>query len=158
VFTGIAVHHAWAPYETYTPAGHALCGAHVLRELTAVIDTAPTGVFCRARQVHDALPGLKKLIDDAVDAVDAGHTFVDPHAPAHHTHRLRSAATVGATGSRHRDTLVAKKHHAPARRLLDRQDDYPRFTTDFAVPFDNNAAERGIRIIKVAKGLRLPAD
>jgi transposase len=118
----------------------------VLRELTAVIDTAPTGVFCRARQVHDALPGLKKLIDDAAET---GHTFVDPHAPAHHTRRLRSAATVGATGSRHRDTLVAKKHHAPARRLLDRQDDYPRFTTDFAVPFDNNAAERGIRMIKV---------
>jgi len=46
VFTGVAVHDAWAPYDTYTQAGHALCGAHVLRELIAVIDTAPAGTYC----------------------------------------------------------------------------------------------------------------
>lgn len=41
------------------------------------------------------------------------------------------------------------KHHALARRLLDRQDDYLRFTRDPRVPFDNNAAEREIRMIKL---------
>jgi transposase len=117
----------------------------VLLELTAVIDSTPTG-YCWARQVHDALLGLKKIGDDAVGA---GRTFVDPTALAHHTHLLRSAANIGATSNRHRDTLLAKKHHALARRLLDRQDDYLRFTTDFAVPFDNYAAEREIRMIKV---------
>lgn len=36
-FAGIAVHDAWAPYDTYAGvAGHALCCSHVLRELTAV--------------------------------------------------------------------------------------------------------------------------
>ena len=39
-FTGIACHGAWAPYDCYDgPAGHALCNAHVLRELNAVIET-----------------------------------------------------------------------------------------------------------------------
>ncbi len=34
---GIACHDAWAPYDCYDGvAGHALCNAHVLRELTAV--------------------------------------------------------------------------------------------------------------------------
>jgi hypothetical protein len=33
------------------------------------------------------------------------------------------------------------KHNALARRLIDRQDDYLRFTRDPRVPFDNNAAE-----------------
>jgi hypothetical protein len=38
--SGIAVHDAWAPYDSFDAvAGHALCGAHVLRELTAVTDT-----------------------------------------------------------------------------------------------------------------------
>jgi len=37
-FTGTAVHDAWAPYDTYTAAGHALCNSHVLRELQAVTD------------------------------------------------------------------------------------------------------------------------
>ena len=27
-FTGTAVHDAWAPYDTYTTAGHALCNSH----------------------------------------------------------------------------------------------------------------------------------
>jgi hypothetical protein len=34
------------------------------------------------------------------------------------------------------------KHHALARRLIDRQDDYLRFTTDPRVPFDNYADVR----------------
>src|SRR5665647_1290342 len=37
-FTGIAVHDAWAPYDTYPQITHALCNAHVLRELIAVTD------------------------------------------------------------------------------------------------------------------------
>jgi hypothetical protein len=41
------------------------------------------------------------------------------------------------------------KHNALARRLLDRQGDYLRFTLDPRVPFDNNAAEREIRMIKL---------
>jgi hypothetical protein len=39
-FTGIAVHDAWAPYDSYNRAeGHALCGSHLLRELIAVTGT-----------------------------------------------------------------------------------------------------------------------
>jgi hypothetical protein len=38
-FAGVAVHDAWAPYDTYTDAIHALCNAHVLRELVYVTDT-----------------------------------------------------------------------------------------------------------------------
>jgi len=145
-FTGIAVHDAWAPYDTYTQADHALCGAHVLRELTAVVDAAPAGEYCWARQAHDALLELKKLVDDAVEA---GPTGVDPQALARQTHLLRSAANIGAAENRDRTTKLAKKHHALARRLLDRQHDYLRFTVDFRVAFDNNAAEREIRMIKL---------
>jgi transposase len=42
-----------------------------------------------------------------------------------------------------------KKHNALARRLIDRQDDYLRFTTDWRVPADNNGSERDIRMIKL---------
>src|SRR4051794_16323725 len=37
-FTGIAVHDAFAPYARYPAATHALCNAHLLRELIAVVD------------------------------------------------------------------------------------------------------------------------
>ena len=42
-----------------------------------------------------------------------------------------------------------KKQNALARRLLDRQDDYLRFTEDRRVPPDNNGCERDIRMIKL---------
>lgn len=42
-----------------------------------------------------------------------------------------------------------RKQHAPARRLLDRQDDYPRFTADWQIPADNNGSERDIRMTKL---------
>ena len=51
-----------------------------------------------------------------------------------------------------------RKHHALARRLLAREDDYLRYTRDPQVPFDNNAAEREVRMcklrIKVSGGMR----
>ncbi|WP_372494442.1 IS66 family transposase [Actinoallomurus purpureus] len=42
-----------------------------------------------------------------------------------------------------------KDHNALARRLLDKHDDHLRFTIDARVPFDNSAAEREIRMIKI---------
>ena len=42
-----------------------------------------------------------------------------------------------------------RKHHALARRFLAREDDYLRYTRDARVPFDNNAAEREIRMGKL---------
>jgi transposase len=45
-FAGVAVHDAWAPYDTYTAADHQLCCAHALRELQAVADAAPGGRWC----------------------------------------------------------------------------------------------------------------
>ncbi|SDY98814.1 Transposase [Modestobacter sp. DSM 44400] len=145
-FAGVAVHDAWAPYDTYTGATHALCGAHVLRELTAVIDTSPAGAYCWARQAQAALLDLKALVDDAAAG---GRPSVNPVELAVQTRLLRSAANIGISENRDRDGKLAKKHHALARRLLNRQTDYLRFTTDFAVPFDNNPAEREIRMIKV---------
>ena len=50
-FTGIAVRDAWKPYDTFeNVAGHALCGAHVLRELVAVTETGTGLDRARAQQ------------------------------------------------------------------------------------------------------------
>jgi hypothetical protein len=42
-----------------------------------------------------------------------------------------------------------KKRNALAQRLINRQDDYLRFTHDWRVVPDNNGSERDIRMIKV---------
>jgi len=151
-FTGIAVHDAWAPYDTYRAVTHALCGAHVLRELQAVTDLADQDTdadrWCWATQAGDALRELNELVNDALAASDTLDD-IDPAALADAIHRYRSAALLGVEATRARENKVVSKHNALARRLIDRQDDYLRFTVDPRVPFDNNAAEREVRMIKL---------
>jgi transposase len=144
-FTGVAVHDAWSPYDTYTAATHALCNAHVQRELVAVFEGVPEGRWNWARQAHDALLELKALV---AAAKAAGMTTVEAGARDTLISRLRSATVLGAriTGGGARGA----KHRSLARRLRDRQADYLRFLDEgFAIPWDNNAAEREIRMIKI---------
>jgi transposase len=143
-FTGVAVHDAWAPYDTFTTATHSLCNAHLLRDLQAVIDTAGDGThWCWARQVTDSLLELKRHVELA----HATGAAVDSATLATHTRLIRNAATIAADDQTTTGAL-GNKHRALARRIRDRIDDYLRFTTNPAVPFDNNAAEREIRMVK----------
>jgi transposase len=148
-FAGIAVHDAWAPYDTYCGlAGHALCNAHALRELQAVIDAAPPGRWCWAGQAADALREMKHAVDAAL-ARDATMTSIDSSRLAVARHKFRSAVLIGERQTAARAGPLMRKHHALARRLRQREDDYLRFATDPRVPFDNNAAEREIRMSKL---------
>jgi len=147
-FRGVLVHDAWAPYDTYTEVTHALCNAHALRELQAVIDAAPAGRWCWAAQAADALRDMK-LLADASLAIDGTLGHVDPAKMTQARHRYHSALLIGKRETAVRAGPLTRKHHALARRLLAREDDYLRFTTDPLVPFDNNAAEREIRMSKL---------
>ena len=91
-FTGVAVHDAWAPYDTYLDPDHQLCCAHALRELQAVTDAAPTGDWCWATQAADSLVAIQRLIADA----RAATADRDPAALAAHTQLYRCAAQIGA--------------------------------------------------------------
>jgi hypothetical protein len=71
-FAGVAVHDAWAPYDTYRSPDHQLCCAHALRELQAVTDAAPPAsgagprrpprrsprcrTWCARRSARDGIP------------------------------------------------------------------------------------------------------
>jgi transposase len=146
-FRGVAVHDAWAPYDTYVDAAHQLCCAHAQRELVAVADTAGPDVgWCWATQAAEALVAMQKLV---AEAIAAGADALDPDALDKQVQLFRSAVQIGITSTAARSDKVMKKHHALARRLLDRQDDYLRFTTDWRIPPDNNGSERDIRMIKL---------
>jgi transposase len=145
-FRGVAVHDAWAPYDTYPDPQHQLCCAHALRELQAVADTTPTGTWCWATHAADALVSMQTLVNLAAER---GRNILDEAALAEQVHRYRSAAEAGAQQTAARTGKPMKKHHALARRLLNRQDDYLRFTHDRRVPPDNNGSERDIRMIKL---------
>jgi transposase len=139
-FAGIAVRDAWAPYDTFdNVAGHALCGAHVLRELVAVTETGTDLDRAWAQQAIDALLALNQA---AGAARDAGKDAIDAETRAAHEDRYRKAAETGIVLNTARKGKLQKKRHALARRMKDREGDYLRFARDLRVPFPATALSR----------------
>jgi transposase len=147
-FTGQAVHDGWSAYRAYGCA-HSLCNSHHLRELTAVFE-----------QQQQAWAGeMKTLLVEMKHAVDAAQEKGETAL-----HLLRICAFEG----RYRKLLKAGYQANPppvpngkagrdaqgsARNLLLRLDTHQSwvlaFLRDFSVPFDNNQAERDLRMMKV---------
>jgi transposase/uncharacterized coiled-coil protein SlyX len=150
-FTGTLVHDAFAPYARYPAARHALCNAHLLRELIAVVDhrlahpspssgAVPAG-WCWAQQIIDGLLALKAITDT--------RTLPDPAVLAASRRLIVSAAVIGTAADTTPPGAVGRRHRALARRIRRRIEDYLRFASDLRVPFDNNPAERDIRMVKI---------
>lgn len=142
-FAGIAVHDAWAPYDTYTPEAHQLCCAHLLRELVAAAQAAPGSVW--PRQATDALLALKT----AMHTARAEMGSVDVRLLTEQTALFRQAALVAVKDHQHDRSSISRKLTALARRMRERIDDYLRFAHDPRSSFDNNAAEQQIRMVKI---------
>jgi transposase len=148
-FGGVAVHDGWAPYWRYDVT-HALCGAHLLRELDAINDEPGQGWAAgMAELLVDA-----KLVADRARA--AGCDRVDDAARARlHARYERlladgQAANPAPPGSGQRR---GQARRLPAGRLLARldshRDEVLRLLGDCRVPFDNNQAERDLRMVKL---------
>jgi hypothetical protein len=146
-FAGIAVHDAWAPYDTFgNVAGHALCGAHVLRELVAVTETGTDLDRAWAQQAIDALLALNEA---AEAARAAGQDIIDTETRTKHEDWYLKAAVTGIALNAARQGKLQQKRHALATRMKYREADYLRFARDLRVPFTNNPAEQAIRMSKL---------
>jgi transposase-like protein len=144
-FAGIAVHDAGALYDCYPNATHALCCSHLLRELVAAGELDPAAAW--TEQGIRALLALKAAAETAV-AVGQDHIAADVLAAG--AASFWHAALVGVKDHAGQLTPIDKKLHALAHRMLERIDDYLCFAYDpRRCPFDNNAAERVVRMVKV---------
>jgi transposase len=147
-FAGRRVHDAWATYLSLAGLC-ALCNAHLLRELIAVVeDTGQTW----AQRLITLLLSMKAAV---AAARAAGHTAL----PASQVTGFEAAYSrfinegtranppPAPTGQR------GRPKQTPARNLLDRLVKHRTavlaFLHDFDVPFDNNQAERDLRMFKV---------
>jgi len=113
-----------------------------------VTETGTPGVEGSIAQATVAINALLRL-KDLAEAAHAQDREPEPVALAWHTAVLYSAAELGRRSSASRENKLVAKHHALFLRLRERHADYLRFATDPAVPFDNNASEREIRMVKV---------
>ena len=142
-FAGVAVHDGWKPYRRYR-AAHGLCNAHHLRELAGIIDTDGPG------WAQDMALLLVEIHRGVARAKDAGAHGLAPVLLA--TYSARYQAILHAGWAANPDPGRGRRR-SPAANLLHRldghRDDVLRFAADFRVPFDNNLAERDIRMVKL---------
>jgi transposase len=148
-YTGRAVHDAWMPYFLYSCL-HALCLAHILRELTAIRDQDQQEW---AGQLLCLLVDIKQAREKAQEQ---GKTRLSALQEAHFEGRYRKLLDEGDKANPPPEVIPKKRgrpKQSAARNLLDRLQEHKSevlaFMYDFSVPFDNNLAERDIRMIKV---------
>jgi len=152
-FSGVAVHDGFKPYRNYD-LQHALCNVHHLRELLGIIEQAPDDPQQAWAARMDRL--LRELHTTVRDARAAGRDRLDPSELAGDRDSYQQIITLGYQTNPARIIPTGKRgviRQTPAHNLLVRLDTYRedvlRFAHDFRVPFDNNLAERDIRMIKL---------
>ncbi|MBW6504725.1 IS66 family transposase [bacterium] len=150
-FPGRAIHDFWKPYFGYE-CDHGLCNAHHLRERIFVYEQhrqawADAMIDCLLdikAAVAQARPTTDHLTEDQLrDFEDRYQRILDDGLAVNPL----SASPAPARKKRGR-----RKKTKP-RNLLERLDEHRQevlaFMYDFNVPFDNNRAERDIRMMKV---------
>jgi len=148
-FTGVAIHDAYSSYlKRDGPKG--LCNAHLVRELTALEESTrkrwPTW--------------LKTLLFDVKDCVDQARdqdqSALTPEKIASFEAEYDRLICCALRSNPRPARLPGQRGRARAspacnlaERLRDHKESVLRFMHDFRVPFDNNQAERDLRMMKV---------
>jgi hypothetical protein len=148
-FTGIAHHDALPAYNRFEQATHSLCCAHVLRELTFALE--------RDGQAQWAQPMIELLLNIKASVERSPTGIVDLAWQGRYHKRYQELVTLGLganpptlkADSTKRGKAKQTKTHNLLIRLQDRQADYLRFMTHAEAEFDNNQAERDLRMNKV---------
>lgn len=150
-FTGTAIHDSFSSYFGYE-CQHALCNAHHLRELTFLAEQLGQSWASEFKTL------LLELKASVATALEAGQTALSPPELAEYELRYQKLIELGlAANPPPPGGWLRGKRGRPrqsrAKNLLDRLDKRREqvllFAYRFDVPFDNNQAERDIRMVKV---------
>ncbi len=142
-FTGVAVHDCWGSYFSFCEMKHAVCGAHILREVNGIIETSESTwavsmkhLLMRMYRKSDFGKGIITTISRYEKSYDAILRQAEEEEPLPEKRTGRG-----------------KMKRTKGRNLLERLRKHPdavlRFAKEKEVPFTNNQAERDIRPAKI---------
>jgi transposase len=148
-FKGVAMHDGLSSYRQYEQCAHALCNAHHLRELRFIKEE-------HEQQWAGRMGALLLEIEEAVrEEAASGGTRLEPERVEEFERRYQRLLEAGlaANPPPERTGKRGRPKQGKGKNLVDRLSKYRRevlrFMHDFRVPFDNNQAERDLRMVKV---------
>jgi transposase len=152
-FQGISVHDGFSSYAQYD-CEHSACNAHHLRDLIFIVERYQQPW---AQEMIDLLRAGKHQVEEAMASEQ---TTLAPEVLAELEARYQTILEQGLEANPpppppppETAKKKGRKAQTPAKNLLDRlqsqKEQVLRFLYDFRVPFDNNQAERDIRMVKL---------
>ncbi len=155
-YKGVCVHDGFSAYDQYGQCRHSLCNAHILRELNYVIETSKASW---AQEMKQLLLDIKAAVSQAsgsgktrlavrqkVEFLVRYERIVLEAGKLYEPLRKKKR---GAKTRRPKESPIVAAARKLVNRLVARRDEILLFMTDFRVPFDNNQAERDLRMLKV---------
>jgi len=150
-FVGRAIHDFWKPYFRYS-CSHGLCNAHHLRELIFVHEQHQQAW---ADHMIDCLLDIKDAVDLARQTTDRLEEKQIQDFEAHYQRILDEGYAQNPLSPQPagKKKKRGRRKKTKPRNLLERLEEHRAealaFMYDFNVPFDNNQAERDLRMMKV---------
>jgi transposase len=148
-FKGTAIHDCFKTYNQYTGCDHALCNAHILRELNGITDLQKQNW---ASDMKALLVEIKKEVDINYNTSNA----LPLDRIVSFEKRYAEILKAGITEDYAQNIEAYSKNKSKksvSLNLLNRLTLYKEqilaFMHDFDIPFDNNLAERDLRMTKV---------
>jgi transposase len=144
---GTCVHDGLRSYKYYTQCRQALCGVHLLREVT-YFEELSVETKASAAPRKELLPEMKEAVEREREA---GGKRLSPPVLRERSDRYDRlvAEGLGAQPPPEVPEQVRKQARSLLLRLERRREEVLRFLTDFSIPFDNNQAERDLRMVKL---------
>ena len=152
LFKGTSVHDAWSSYWGYSQCQHALCNAHILRELTFVSEQLGQGwAKCLIEHLLSLKAQVAQAQNEGLSSLSVAQ--LDKGLESYRNLMAEGLAANPPPGGGWPKNKRGRPKKTKARNLVERLQERERevlaFGYDFLVPFDNNQAERDLRMIKV---------
>lgn len=142
-FKGVAVHDCWGSYFAFTGMKHSVCHAHILRELTGIIENSDSKWGVRMKQLLMAMYRQSAHGNGIIKHIGRYEKLYEKI--------LREAEQEEPPPEK--INVKGKFKRTKGRNLMERmrkhKDSVFRFAVEEEVPFTNNQAERDIRPTKI---------